>query len=171
MLQTGIENPDGASWQFLSSLLLTAFTFEAYMNHIGPSLFKVWQMHLDRLPPLGKFELLCENLAVSFPGGWGARPLQTVKKLFDFRNTMAHGRPEQLKTRPKVHTVESYHSDLHEEPLTDWEQLIQTASFAQCAREDVSIVLAALHERRPDPKEGLFTFGLGLHSADLVQEP
>ena len=34
--------PTGSSWQFLSSALLTAFAFEAYLNHVGPKIFEAW---------------------------------------------------------------------------------------------------------------------------------
>ena len=54
---------------------------------------------------------------------------------------------------------------LGELPLAHWERLVKTADFAQRVREDVQEVLGKLHEARPDPKEGLFTFGVGMHSA------
>jgi hypothetical protein len=118
---------------------------------------------------LAKFELLCETLKVSFPDGPGKRPLQTIVKLLDFRNTMAHGRSDNLKPKPKLRDVnEKLDSYLGEWPLADWEHLIQTETFAQRAREDVEIVLQQLHAARPGRQEGLFTFGVGIHSATLA---
>lgn len=171
VLEAGIRDPRGSSWQFLSSAVLTAFTFEAYLNHIGPTVIGCWP-ELERLPPWAKFELLCETLRVSFSDGPGKRPIQTIVKLLDFRNTMAHGRSDNLTPKPELRDInEKLDGYLGERPLTDWERLIQTEQFAQRVREDVEIVLQQLHAARPDPKEGLFTFGVGSHSATLADWP
>jgi hypothetical protein len=167
VLEAGIRDPRGSSWQFLSSTLLTAFTFEAYLNHVGPTVIGCWS-ELERLRPWAKFELLCETLEVSFPDGRGKRPLQTIVKLLNFRNTMAHGRSDNLTPEPELRDAnEKLDGYLGERPLADWECLIQTDQFAQRAREDLEIVLQQLHAARPDPKEGLFASGVGIHSATL----
>jgi hypothetical protein len=167
VLTAGQENPKGSSWQFLSSALLTAFTFEAYLNHVGPTLFTNWK-HFDRLPPWAKFELLCDKLNVTFVSGSAKRPLQTVTKLLSFRNTIAHGRTEQVQAAPLKRTVENYQAALGEDVLADWEKLIRTDEFAVRARDDVKAVLTQIHAARPDPKEHLFTFGLGARRASLI---
>jgi len=171
VLKAGMKEPRGSSWQFLSSAVLTAFAFEAYLNHVGPSVISCWK-RLERLPPQSKFELLCETLRVKFPDGPGIRPLQTISELLQFRNTLAHGRSEEITPKPELRDRNSKLDDyLGQRPLTDWEGLIQTDVFAKRAREDVRAVLEKLHNARPKPKEGLFTFGIGEHSASLVPEP
>lgn len=167
MLENGQRTAEGSTWQFLSSTLLTAFTFEAYLNHIGPTLFRNWDL-LDRLPPWSKFELLCEKLGVSFHTGRGARPLQTISELLNFRNTIAHGRTVELEVEPQKRTVDNYYDALRDEPLTDWEALIKDETFVCRARTDVDAVLRQLNDARPEPKDGLFTFGFGAHGANLV---
>lgn len=152
VLTSGQENPKGSSWQFLSSTLLTAFAFEAYLNHVGPTLFVHWS-HLDRLPPWSKLELICEKLAVSFPRGSGSRPLQSVAKLLDFRNTIAHGRSHQLEAKPVIRTAENYEAALGERLLFNWEKLIQSDVFPRRAREDVTKVLEAIHEARVERRK------------------
>lgn len=171
VLEAGLSNTRGSSWQFLSSIVLTAFAFEAYLNHAGPQIFACWE-RLERLPPLAKFELLCETLRVQFPEGNGKRPLQTIEKLFDVRNTLAHGRSETLK--PKLverETNDNLDSYLGQIPLTAWMQVIQDDTFAKCAREDVQTVLTRIHDARPDPKEPLFTFGHAIHGGTITEEP
>ena len=171
VLEAGIREPRGSSWQFLSSAVLTAFAFEAYLNHVGPSVISCWSQ-LERLPPWAKFQLLCETLNVKFADGSGKRPLQTIVKLLDFRNTMAHGRSEEIKPKDEIRDVnDKLDNYLGQRPLADWEELIQTYTFAKRAREDVEAVLKKLHNARPEPKEGLFTFGIGVHGAHLVEEP
>ena len=171
VLEAGIEQPKGPSSQFLSSALLTAFAFEAYLNHVGARTIECWSQ-LDRLPPWSKFKLLCEILGVQFPEGPGARPLQTVAKLLAFRNTIAHGRSLEIKAKPEIRDADDrLDAYLGIKLLTDWERLIQTSDFAERAREDVQAVLERLHGGRRDKKEALFNFGIGLHGATLVEEP
>lgn len=172
VLKVGVEEPTGSSWQFLSSIVLTAFTFEAYLNHVGPRTIACWSQ-LDRLPPWSKFELLCETLGVTFKKGAGARPLQTITKLLDFRNTIAHGRSVELKSKPKIRDADDrLDNHLGARLLTDWESLIQTKDFAERAREDVESVLTRLHEaRRDDKREHLFAFGIGHHRARSTKAP
>ncbi len=170
VLAAGLREPRGSSWQFLSSTVLTAFAFEAYMNHVGPCIFDCWA-ELERLSPWSKFELLCEELQVKIPGGVGKPPLQTIKILFEFRNTMAHGRSEEVTPSPELRDVnDKLDRYLGKKPLTDWERLIQSPDFAKRARRDVQKVLEKVHAARPDPKEPLFTSGIGSHSATLVSE-
>ena len=40
VLEAGICQPKGSSWQFLSSTIMTAFAFEAYLNHVGLSVLR-----------------------------------------------------------------------------------------------------------------------------------
>ena len=168
VLEKGVSDPRGSSWQFLSSALLTAFTFEAYLNHVGPSVLACWAQ-VERLPPLAKLELLCERLSIRFPGGPSARPLQTVFKLFEFRNTVAHGRSVEVAPKPELRDInDKLDAQLGELPRAEWERLVRTDAFAKRSREDVQTVLEKLHEARPAPKEGLFVSGFGLHRAKLA---
>ncbi|MPQ66542.1 MULTISPECIES: hypothetical protein [unclassified Pseudomonas] len=170
VLDVGLNNPEGAMWQFLSCTVLTAFSFEAYLNHAGAVTFECWE-ELERLPPWAKLQLLLEELDVQFPEGIGARPLQTIARLLNFRNTMAHGRTSELQSKPLNRTTENYHQAYGEDLLTDWERLVRTSDFAVRAREDVRTVLTCLHEARRDEKEHLFTFGMALYGATLVVKP
>jgi hypothetical protein len=170
VLEAGLREPRGSSWQFLSSAVLTAFAFEAYLNHVGPSLMSCWPQ-LERLPPWAKFELLCETLNVKFAEGVAERPLQTVVKLLNFRNTMAHGRSEEIQPKDEMRDVnDRLDSYLGQRPLADWERLVQTDAFAKRVREDTEVVLRKLHNARRQPKEALFAFGVGVHGAHFVGE-
>lgn len=171
VLEAGVRDPQGSSWQFLSSIVLTAFSFEAYLNHVGPTVLQCWA-DLERLPPWAKFELLSEQLQVRLVGGPAKRPLQTVAELLEFRNTIAHGRSETVKPPEVLRDIDDrLDGYLGERPLTRWERLVKTDAFAKRAREDVEAVLKVLHSARGEPKESLFAFGIGLHSAHLESEP
>ena len=170
VLKAGIANPVGSSWQFLSSIILTAFAFEAYMNHVGSQIFSCWE-GLERLAPIAKFELISESLKVEFTEGKNKRPLNTIGMLFAFRKEIAHGRSQNLKPDPILRDVnENLDSYLGQRPLTFWEQQIKDNEFAKLAREDVQTVLQKLNDARPEPKEHLFMLGSSFHSASLVEE-
>jgi hypothetical protein len=168
VLKAGQREPVGSAWQFLSSALLTAFAVEAYLNHVGPQIVACWES-LERLPPLSKFDLLCELMRVEFKKG--ERPRQTIEALFEFRNTMAHGRTEVLTPEAKRRDInDRLDSYLGERPSAHWQRLIQTDDFAVRAREDVEEILTKVHAARPDPKEWLFSFGMGQFGATAVSQ-
>lgn len=166
VLQVGLREPQGSARQFLSSLVLTAFAFEAYLNHIGPETLACWE-EVERLPPLAKMRLLAETLNVNLPWHPGKRPLQTVVKLIAFRNTIAHGRSSDLKYQVTRNT-KNYEQDLLEPLLSDWERLARTSTFPLRAREDVEAVLRMLQASRKDTTDNLFTTGIGHGSASIA---
>ena len=147
--------------------MLIAFSFEAFLNHAGEHVFSSWN-ELERLPPLGKFSLLCEKLKVNISRG--DRPRSTIFELFTFRDSIAHGKTKRLsksETRDVNDQLDAY---LGERLLIDWQSKIRTSDFALRAREDAEKVMTLLHNARPRPKEALFTFGMGTHSASLIKE-
>jgi hypothetical protein len=74
-------------------LVFRAFSLEAFLNWLGPQLIPHWK-YLERLKPREKLDLIADLVRVK--PGYGARPWQLVKELFDYRNALAHGRPESL---------------------------------------------------------------------------
>ncbi len=168
VLDRGREAPEGSAWQYLASLILTAFSFEAYMNHVGAAHVANWR-DLEVLAPVAKLNHLCLHLGVNI-GGNGERPLQTIKELIGIRNLLAHGKSEILQPKPEVKIVdETMDKLLRERPLTKWEVHITSPDFALRAREDVQAVFEALQNARPEPKDPLFDFGLHASGASLVQ--
>ena len=43
LLERAQAEPKGSKWLWMGSLFLTAFSFEAYLNHIGPKVFECWE--------------------------------------------------------------------------------------------------------------------------------
>lgn len=167
-LRSGLANPQGAAWHFLSSVLLTAFSFEAYLNHVGSEVLESWA-ELEKLSPLGKLRVLAEALSLQIPAA-GTRPVQTLKELYLFRNTVAHGRSAEIRTEPAVKTVDNYQHHLYEPLLTDWERLVRTEKFAVKARTDAEAVMQLIQASRSDSGDDLFTKGLSHGTATLLDE-
>jgi hypothetical protein len=167
VLDAGEREQRGSSWQFLSSLVLTAFAFEAFLNHVDAHVIACWD-EIERLPPLAKLNLLCEILNVDFPNGTAERPLQTIVELIELRNTIAHGKTEAVEQPPTRRDInDKLDRQLGDRPLQNWERRIKTGAFAKRAREDVEEALRRLHDARPQPKEALLVFGMGAHSATV----
>lgn len=172
VLERGIENKKGSKWQFLSSIVLTAFALEAYMNHVGHALEKqntlpICRQCFDRLPTLDKLRRICDALGVEFHEG--ERPFQTLQELKEFRDLMAHGKTETIEPKPRVKPAEQADVIFSKRLFADWEQKIKTQQFAERARADVEEALTKIHAARPDPKEGLFSFGIGFHCAKIIE--
>lgn len=167
LLQHAETEAKGSLWVFMSSLLLTAFTFEAYLNHIGPKLFTSWQI-LETLPPLGKLDVICEKLQLYFPAG--KRPRQTINKLFKFRNALAHGKTVQIKKEQLKDVDEYLDQFIGEWPMTLWEKLSSKSTHPKRAREDVKQVIFAIHDKVSTSNDPVFFTGMAYHSATVERD-
>jgi hypothetical protein len=166
VLERGTEKEKDASSQFLSSIVLTAFAFEAYMNHVGKTLPICWQC-FERLPTRDKLLKISELLGVEFKRG--ERPFKTLQTLKNFRDVMAHGKTDDIKEE-SVAPIELAEDLISQGLFKEWEQQITTQEFAKLVRADVEEILTKIHAARPDPKENLFSFGLGFHTIEVVGE-
>ena len=141
LLRRAAPGSEANHWGLMSALLFAAFTFEAYLNHIGPTLFKTWR-RMERLPVLSKFDIICERLDVAFPVD--SRPRTSILELFNFRNALAHGRSEtvsDVRVRPFDRVDAEFFADI---PKTTWEQLI-THESAKRIREDIEGVIRKMN--------------------------
>ena len=50
----------GSNFTIMSSMLLRAFTFEAYLNHLGSKTFNFWE-EVDSIRVMDKYKLLCKT--------------------------------------------------------------------------------------------------------------
>jgi hypothetical protein len=168
LLERGQEQKKGSFHQFMASLVFTAFTLEAYLNWLGDSLFPHWS-YLERLKPEEKLEVISDQLRVSVDNH--SRPWQTVKKLFQFRNYIAHGKPENVSTRTVELIDEHLDDKLGEYARTkkDWESFC-TREHAEQAIEDVEQIAKTLHAAA-NLKDGLEPFSLGFQSTKAIYDP
>jgi hypothetical protein len=154
LLMNGKENAKGCTHQFRASLVFTAFTLEAYLNHIGKKLFKCWD-DLDRLRPKEKLNVVADRIGLQVD--YGRQPWQIVQDLFGFRNKIAHGRSEELSESVPL---DKYQDEvLPQFVLTDWEKDCNEKK-AERAREHVKAIVHSIHEAANIPNEP-FPFVLG----------
>ncbi|AAK23689.1 hypothetical protein [Caulobacter vibrioides] len=159
VLEKGLDDRKGSAWQFLGSIVLSVFSFEAYMNHVGHAYIENWD-DLERLRPMEKLRHLCLTFKIDL-GAKGERPLQTINDLIKLRNELAHGRSITLKPKPKLlaYNDPDFERQIREEPVTQWEERIRSADFAIRARDDLEAILRAIHAKLPEGEMPLFHFG------------
>ena len=140
MLKLAEESREGQLYALVASLIFSAFTLEAYFNHLGKLRNKEWDEIERKYPKLEKYKLFATatNINVDF----NVRPYCTLKKLFEFRDRMAHGK---TTTERLSICIEAY-----EDPLpqffseNDW-QAFATLDTARQAIKDVEVLIKELH--------------------------
>jgi hypothetical protein len=158
MLGKAKKDPEGSFYQLMASLIFTAFTLEAYLNHIGQSIFKCWD-DLEQLSPKRKLNLIAEKLKIERDDS--KRPFQTVSKLFKFRNDIAHGKTVRMKSENRINVVDldyTLNVRLGERLETPWQKYCSLRN-AERAREDVKIIIRQLHKAAGVTDHILFSFG------------
>jgi hypothetical protein len=141
LLLQGRSEEEGSYYQFMGSLVFTAFSLEAFLNHIGPKLFMSWSDH-ERLGPREKLDLVACRVGVKV--NYGQRPWQIMKKLFEFRNDVAHGKSVKVLKKDTI-PLKRYQPGPVDLARTRWEEFC-THKNAERAREDVERMVHALNE-------------------------
>ena len=141
LLQLGKEIEKGAHHHFMGSIVFTAFTLEAYLNHIGPMVFNCWNS-IERLSPKDKLIIIAEKIQMDI--NFGVRPWQVMKDLFGFRNDIAHGKSVSVIEKVTVNAKKFDESQIHEWAKTKWEKYC-TEKNAIEARKDVGKITLKLH--------------------------
>ena len=170
LLRVGQEEPKGSAHQFRGSLVYRVFALEAFLNWLGYHLMPHWK-YLERLKPREKLELLTDLTHVT--PDYGSRPWQIVKELFDFRNEIAHGKPENLTSETIEDVDDDLDTKLGEHIQADWERF-GTEQNAVKAKEDVEKIALILYNASGVSKKqsgpmAPFAFGFHTHGATIRQ--
>jgi hypothetical protein len=165
-LENGQQNERGSYYQFLGSLVFSAFTFEAFLNHIGAHLFSSWSELERKLSHRAKLALISEKL--NFEIDYGRLPWQIIPKLFGFRDKVAHGKNEMLRLEKVVSKDDPYEELLHQFLFSDW-QKFATDQNASSARTHLEEIMLEIHSLAKIENEQLFRNGNHVGSALLIQ--
>ncbi|MBN1862310.1 MAG: hypothetical protein JW790_01525 [Dehalococcoidales bacterium] len=158
MLDRGERKAKGSYYELMASLIFTAFTLEAYLNHIGKQIFSCWD-DLEQLSPQKKLNVIAEKLGVDKDDG--KRPFQTIKELFKFRNDVAHGKSVVLKSEDLISATGAELDDyMYRLPETEWETYCSLENSKR-AREDVKSIIERIHDASGVTE---YIFGLGIGS-------
>ena len=140
LLENTEKQSEGWFYECMTAILMAAFKFEAYLNHLGAILFPYWDQ-MERLPHRRKLNIICSHLRID--RATGERPYQTLTDLFRFRNAVVHGRSEYLDP-PESVEVGQIEELRRKKPLTCWEELC-TVEFARQTYEDTEAIVEQMH--------------------------
>lgn len=159
MLMKAKSDERGSYYTLMSALLLTAFEFEAYLNHLGAKSLPYWQ-EIESIRVMDKYSVLSKKFGLC--PDFGRRPDQTLSRLFKFRNAIAHGKSQVVTETKEVDaTVEPYELT----PKAHWEEFC-TLENAERAREDIRRIIQDLHAKSGD---GNYPFIHGTGFGSLTQ--
>lgn len=121
---------DGISLEIMSCLVMIAFAFEAKINLLGFKLFDKWE---ERQGYLYKFERVANRLGVKID--YDTQPHSTVKDIKSFRDTIAHGKPHEIKEEKEQVLTEE---ELEKRNIlkAEWESCL-TEDFLRRAYDDL----------------------------------
>lgn len=103
-LQSAEADAGGELYKCLTTVLMSALAIEAFTNTVAERVLASW-IEVERKPCLAKLKLLAQELRVPFD--IADKPWSDAKCLFDFRNDLAHAKPEHLREDAVV-TQEEY---------------------------------------------------------------
>jgi len=142
----------GSLLQLQSSVVFHAFTFEAYLNHLGSVEISYWD-EIERIPYKNKLRVLAKHLGIDIEAG--IRPFQSIWELFDLRDRLAHGRTVEIRDS-YVTNVEPPHDSTWQ--VLPWEKL--TTNILDRFNHDLKSAIEALNEARRKPDRLLWNQGM-----------
>ena len=131
---------EGRFYNCMSSIILSAFCIEAYLNHIGSELLPYWDDEVKKgLSIQNKLKIVCYhvNLAPDFT----CRPFQSFKQIVKFRNLLAHATTEKISEKG-TQTIRD--DERVKQPETWWEKQSRL-QIAQRWLDDTESIISAIH--------------------------
>lgn len=152
-LERGKQTQGGRlfNYDLMTSMLMTAFCLEAFLNYLGHKTLQVWE-EIERLGPEQKLSLLAEIIGYEVDDS--RRPFQTFKRITKFRNSVVHAKPDFEKESHSDDKTEQELENLIESnviskplPKSDWvEEYVQQCTVENAERfcEDMQVMIEEL---------------------------
>lgn len=141
MLALAEKSREGQLYTTVAALVFSAFTLEAYLNHIGRLRNKEWNVIERKYSKLEKYKLFASEADINFDN-FCVRPYSTLKKLFEFRDCMAHGKTTIEVINLSVNMIDDLLPQLNAK--SSWQEFA-TLENAQIAVRDVQMLIKELH--------------------------
>lgn len=103
------ESEAGSTYMFMTSNMFCALTIEAHLNHVGSKVVPGWEIFERSLSIEKKLEVIA--LHTNFTVDFSREPFQLLSSVKRFRDTMAHGRTEE---------VDGHFADMNLWPKPKW---------------------------------------------------
>jgi len=138
-LEEAKSNESGSYFNLMVALVFSAFTIEAYLNHLGEKIIPFWLTIERNLSPSKKLEIIAVQLAK--PIDYGHRPFQSFKSIFQLRDFLAHGRTEFV-AEESIQILSD--GDKPELPKAKWQKEV-TVENVQRYFDDTKEIIEYLH--------------------------
>jgi len=138
-LQAAQETEKGRFFHCLSAMLYSAFSIEAYLNHLGKAEISDWGKIERRFSPRRKLNMLIETK--KYLPDFTKPPFDTFDRIFDFRKKIVHGKTERIRVEE---VREGKLGDTPDLPTSDWEKST-TLENATLFYENSTSMIVLLH--------------------------
>jgi hypothetical protein len=125
----------------LAAIIFSAFALEAICNSFGKKFIPKWDEEFERSKgPITKLKIICSKLGIEhdLEKEKPFEPWQSAKWLVEFRNDIAHAKPNFIKTDDVVSASEYTFWHLHSDPPSEIEK--------QITLENAGRAVKAIHE-------------------------
>jgi hypothetical protein len=152
-IEERLERDDrvGITFDCISCLVMCAFSFEAYINFLGSKLITGWK---ERQPFDDKVKEVLKHLGIQ--PDETQRPYSAIGRLKTFRDTVAHGKPDE-EEYDKVVEIKGDGSDARPDLTGEWQKICETDSVFEIY-EDIEAIWKEMLE-----KSGLSAFDTLTH--------
>lgn len=142
MLDLAERSEEGQLYFLVASLVFSAFTLEAYLNHLGKLRNSEWDKIERKYSKFEKYKMF--SAAAGLKVDFAARTYCSLEALFEFRDRMAHGKSttEDVAVEIEISAIDSHLPQFNAE--TDW-QAFATIERAREAIKDVEALVKELH--------------------------
>lgn len=141
------DTKGGCNAYCMSSIILSAFSIEAYLNHIGEELLPYWDDDIKKgFSILNKLKIVCHH--VGLQPDFSRHPFQSFSDIIKFRNQLAHGTTEYL-TDNRKQTIRN--GEDIEYPKTWWEEH-SNLMFAKQWFKDTGVMINNINEAAGEHK-------------------
>ena len=161
LLDRAEREKKGSYHQYLACITFTAFTLEAFLNHIGEELFESWRDDLEQTNVRGKIRIIADKVGLKVD--WGETLWQGVAEIIAFRNKVAHGKNERLFEELDL-PLDKYDEHLNVFLKSDW-QKVATMDNAKRLKEVVAEVCLKIWVASGNSEYALFSQGHQSRSA------
>ena len=163
-MEQAVASEEGRLYNCMSSIILSAFCIEAYLNHIGRELLPYWDDDIIKdISPSNKLKIICHHLDLQVD--FSHRPFQAFKSVFKFRNLMAHGKSATLSEK-RIQNVRD--GERPKFPEIWWEKQCQLGTAKQLLTDTESMIVK-IHKAAGKSDSPFIVFGFGTYLGAVVK--
>ena len=142
--EAGLNANQGSFYFNLNSIVMSAFSFEAFMNHCGrfyyeEQLLEEWD-DFKWKKPLQKFDIITELSKVTIDKS--IYPYQSIPELIKLRNALAHGETETIYSELEIDRYDKIREKLNK---PEWEEKCKS-EIVKRFLDDVRSIITIIHK-------------------------